>query len=292
MDDLKNIEIIDRYLDGALDKSEKQKFENRLATDPAFHQTFDEVQEAILAIKLAGEDRLWVIMQEEQAKLSAISYQPSAVSYQPSAISHASSAISYQPSAITHASSAISYQLSAITRKKRFWLAAASIALLATVGYWFLMPSNKPSFTFQAKDNTWINSMRDFEASTKEVQKAKAQYGTEEGQKLVTGLKLYEKNQFNEAATVLLSIHLQNDTLLLYQANALIMANRNQEAINILNKIPDNAPNSMEKDWYLAHAYWSNKNIEQSKTIFTNIAHNPQHDWHEQAEKKLHDYFK
>jgi hypothetical protein len=37
----------------------------------------------------------------------------SAISYQPSAISHQLSAISYQPSAISHQLSAISYQLSA-----------------------------------------------------------------------------------------------------------------------------------------------------------------------------------
>lgn len=262
MEELKDIEIINRYLDGILSDSEKKSVEKRLGTDTSFQKTFEEVNEAILAVQLAAEDRVKAILREEQSKFSVKKV----------------------------------IQLEKTTSKPfilRGWLAAASVAILAIAGYWFFIKdaNNNEEFAFMHKPNIWIKVERDTNTALLEKQRVIAQYGEVNGEKLLEGISLYQNEIFDKAAQVLLSINLQNDTLSLYQANALIKANDVPQAIRILEKISKQSPSKDEKNWYLAMAYLQTKDIDKAKEILTDLSKNGSPEWQIEAQKvykKLH----
>ena len=164
-------------------------------------------------------------------------------------------------------------------------LAAASVTLLALVGYW-LMPK-QAEFDFHSKLNTWIVVDRGIESAKQNRKDVIDRLGADNGNKLLNGLALYEAEKFEQAASMLLSVNIQNDTLSLYQANALIKINKGQDAVTILDKIPSTSPLSKEKDWFLAIAYWRAGNLEKAKTLLQDIAKNPEHNWHKNAEALL-----
>ncbi len=256
MEELKDIEIINRYLDGILSDSEKKLVEQLLSTDASFQKTFEEVKEAILAVQLAAEDRVKAILREEQSKFS-------------------------EKKAI---------QLEKPTKKPfimRGWLAAASVAVLAIAGYWFFIKNenNNEDFAFMHKPNIWIKVERDANTALLEKRRVITQYGEVNGQKLIEGLSFYQNETFDKAAQVLLSINLQNDTLFLYQANALIKANDAPQAVRVLEKISNQSPSKDEKNWYLAMAYLQAKEIDKAKEILTDLSENGSPEWQIEAQR-------
>jgi tetratricopeptide (TPR) repeat protein len=65
-----DITLIERFLDQQLDETEKATFNQRRANDANFNDAVQSYQEAIVAIKLANEDKITAILREEQAKLN------------------------------------------------------------------------------------------------------------------------------------------------------------------------------------------------------------------------------
>ena len=245
-----DIEYINRYLDETLPNSERELLEQRLNTDTTFRQTFVDVKEAILAVQV---DNVWAIMHEEQAKLDT------------------------KVVPMSHSKPFI---------LRGWFAAAASVALLAVAGFWLTRKTPDAPFRFIPKPNNWAEVDRGGDGPQKK-EIILARFGNVEGGKLLKGLSLYENEKYAEAAAVLLSIDAQNDTLSIYQSNALIKANKEIQAISILEKIAPNSPTSMERDWYLALAYQKMGNIAKAKSILTAISLNPNHDWQAQAEKLL-----
>ena len=97
-------------------------------------------------------------------------------------------------------------------------------------------------FEFDYKPNTWVEGKRDPIIVKQERQAVLNWFGIVEGKELLNGLDFYDAEKFEQAAEILLSINIQNDTLSLYQANALIKINEGQDAVTILEKITPNSP--------------------------------------------------
>ena len=277
--ELENIERIDRYLDGSLSAEDRILVEQRLKTDADFKNTFADVQEAMLAVRLAYKNDIKAILRKEQALLKAIPAEAAEIKV----VTLPTTA----PKSETQ-NSELETQNSKL-KILRGLLAAASVALLALVGYW-LMPK-QAAFDFYSKQNTWIEVDRSIESAKQNRQDIINRFGEENSNKLLKGLTFYNAEKFEQAAKILLSVNIQNDTLSLYQANALIKINKGQDAVTILEKIPATSPLSAEKDWFLAIAYWRAGNLEKAKTLLQDIAKNPVHNWHKNAMVLLKDKF-
>ncbi len=258
MEDLQDIELINHYLDGTLTNPEKIRVEERLASDADFRQTYADVQDAIAAVQWGQKDRIKAILKEEQAKLTQKTVN-----------------------------------IEAQREPKRFalrgWAMAASLAALAVVGYWFLSKNDLKTndFAFDYKRNTWVEAERDTFKAKQNREVILAQYGAIEGGKLVNGLSLYDKQVFDKAADVLLTVNISNDTLYIYQANALIKSKRAQQAISILEKIGDTNAIVSDRNWYLAMAYLMDKNPAKAKVFLTILANDADSDFQEKAKEIL-----
>jgi anti-sigma-K factor RskA len=57
-----DIELIERYLDGELEGNESTIFTQRMADDRDFKHAVESYEEAVLAVKLAGEDNIMAIL--------------------------------------------------------------------------------------------------------------------------------------------------------------------------------------------------------------------------------------
>ena len=269
--ELENIELIDRYLDGSLSTEDRILVEQRLETDADFKNTLADVQEAILAIRLAYKNDIKTILRKEQARLKAIPAES------------AKTKVVTLPTTAPKSDTQNSELETQNSKLKILWglLAAASVALLAIGGYW-LMPK-QAAFDFDSKQNTWIDVDRGIESAKQNRQDIIDRLGAENGNKLLKGLAFYNAEKFEQAASMLLSVTIQNDTLSLYQANALIKINKGQDAITILQKIPATSPLSPEKEWFLAIAYWRVGNSDKAKTLLQDIAKNPDSNWQSKA---------
>ena len=239
-----------------------------------------------MAVRLAYKDNIKAILRKEQARLKAKSAEAAQTKVVTLPKSAPKSEIKVVTLPTTAPKSEIRHQKSKILRGL---LAAASVALVALVGYW-LMPK-QAEFDFDYKQNTWIEGKRDPIIVKQERQATLDRFGIIEGNKLLNGLAFYDAEKFEQAAEILLSVNLQNDTLSLYQANALIKSNKGQDAVTILGKIPSTSPLSKEKEWFLAIAYWRAGNLEKAKTLLQDIAKNPVHNWRKNAAALLKDKF-
>ena len=287
--ELENIEIIDRYLDGSLSAEDRILVKQRLKTDVDFKNTFADVQEAILAVRLAYKDNIKAILRKEQARLKAKpaeSAQTKVVTL-PKPETQISKPKT-QNSKLKTQNLKLKTQNSKL-KILRGLLAAASVALLAIIGYWLL--PKQATFEFDSKQNTWIDVDRSIESAKQNTQNIINRLGEENGNKLLKGLTFYNAEKFEQAAPILLSVTIQNDTLSLYQANALIKINKGQEAVTILEKIPSTSPLSKEKEWFLAIAYWRAGNLQKAKTLLKDIAKNPESNWRKNAEVLLKEKF-
>ena len=253
-----DINLIERRLDNLLSEPELQSFNERLRSDSLFKEGFDSFQDAISAIYLAGAADLKAILKAEQAKLTSSCTDSTLVK-------------PLVPVNKPH--------LSLPTlRGSRGWLAAASIAVLGVAVYWIAFKNNDNTpekllaAYYEPKINTWTKSLRDIEERKKQRQLAIEKYGEVEGTQLFNALTLYDNGAFEQASKAFNALHLQNDTLYLYQANALLKADKATEAIAVLDRISPTSLNHKEAQWYLAMAYLKLKNIEKTKDILRGLS--------------------
>ena len=253
-----DINFIERRLGNLLPEPELQSFNERLRSDSHFKEGFDSYQDAVTAIYLAGEADVRTILKAEQAKLTSADTDSTYVKPLRTV---------YNPHLSLRA-----------LRGRRGWLAAASVAVLGVAVYWivFKNDNNTPekllAAYYEPKINTWTKSLRDVEESQKQRQIAIEKYGEVEGTQLFNALTLYNNGAFEQAYKAFNAVHLQNDTLYLYQANALLKADKATEAIAVLDRIPPTSLNHNEANWYLAMAYLKLKNIEKTKDILRGLS--------------------
>lgn len=246
-----DINLIERRLDNQLSEIELQSFNERLRSDSDFKEGFDSYQDAITAIYLAGEEDVRTILKTEQAKLT---------------------------SPPTSSNDVKSFKTVFTPYILRGWLAAASIAVLGVAVYWIAVKNdnNTPEKLFavyyEPKINTLTKELRDPTEKEKQKQKVINQYGEVEGMQLFNALSLYDNNAFEQAAKSFNALHLQSDTLYLYQANALLKSDKPTEAISVLEKIAPTSSNFNEAQWYTAMAYLKLKNIEKTKEILRGLS--------------------
>ena len=249
-----DINLIERRLDNLLSEPELQSFNERLRSDSHFKEGFDSYQDAISAIYLAGEEDIRTLLKAEQAKLV-----PS--------LTHSTNIKPLQSV----------YKSKTSMSDKWAWLAAASIAVLCIAVYSIAFkntdtPEKLFAAYYEPKINTLTKSLRDIEESKKQRQLAIEKYGEVEGTQLFNALTLYDNGAFEQASKAFNAVHLQNDTLYLYQANALLKADKATEAIAVLDRISPTSLNHKEAQWYLAMAYLKLKNIDKTKDILRGLS--------------------
>lgn len=253
-----DINLIMRRLDNQLSELELESFDERLRSDSDFKEGFDSYQDAVTAIHLAGEEDVRTILKAEQAKLTSSTPPSPDVKLLKDV---------YKPQLSLRA-----------LRSRRGWLAAASIAVLGVAVYWitFKNDENTPEKLLAAyhepKINTWTGEVRDLTEREIKKQKTIHKYGEVEGLQLFNALTLYENGAFEQASKAFNALHLQNDTLYLYQANALLESNKAKEAISVLERISPTSSNFNEAQWYTAMAFLKLKNIEKTKEILRGLS--------------------
>jgi hypothetical protein len=256
-----DIQIIEQRLENQLSKPEIQSFDDRLRSDADFKKGYLSYQNALKAIHLAGEDDVRAILKEEQAKLDIKSNQVEPVALTP-----------------VRNPKILSKTKSRTLAGLRGWLAAASIALVCVAGYWFLNAKksidSEALFTefYQPKTNTFIKFTRDNEFIEAQKQLTISKYGIEDGTKIFDALSFYEKGNFDKAATLFSSVNIKNDTLNVYEANALLKSNQAQAAIAVLEKISTSSPVIHEAHWYKAMTYLKNKEVEKAKALLIQLS--------------------
>jgi hypothetical protein len=253
-----DINLIERRLDNLLSEPELQSFNERLRFDSDFKEGFESYQDAVFAVYLAGEADVRAILKAEQAKMNTSN------TYSTDVKSH--EAVSKPDRSLP------------VLRGMRSWLAAASIAVLGVAIYWIAFKNNDNTpekllaAYYKPKINTLTKSLRDGEESKKQRQIAIDKYGEVEGIQLFNALSLYDNGAYEQAAKSFNALHLQNDTLYLYQANALLMADKAKEAIAVLDRISPTSQNYREAQWYSAMANLKLKNIAKTKEILRGLA--------------------
>ncbi len=246
-----DINLIERRLDNQLSKLELESFDDRLCSDTNFREGFDSYQDAAAAVYLAGEEDVRTILRAEQAKLSS-----------------------------SHSDSTEVKPLKPVYKPQilRMLLAAASVAVLGVAVYWIAFRENNTPekllavYYKEPKINTLTKTTRDLAEIKKQRQLAIDKYGEVEGMQLFNAMTLYDNSAFEQATKAFNALHLQNDTLYLYQANALLESNKPNEAIAVLERIPPTSPSYREAQWYTAMGYLKIENIEKTKQILRGLS--------------------
>lgn len=211
-----DIKLIERHIDKQLDETEKATFTQRMANDMDFNAAVKSYEEAILSIKLANEDKITAILKEEQAKLN--------------------------PAKVIPLNKKNPKTLSIL----RGSLAAASIAALLIVAYWFFTKDTiKPLSLLVAANFEPYPALGITRGANDNNVKSEA-------------LRTYAVNDFKNAIPLLQkAFEVERDTMLLfYKGIASLGANESNNAVAIFTGLEDQQtiPSEMV-EWYLALAY-------------------------------------
>jgi tetratricopeptide (TPR) repeat protein len=211
-----DLTLIERFLDKQLDETDMAKFIQRRTTDTDFNAAVNSYEEAILAVKLANEDKITAILKEEQAKLNQAKVIP------------------------------IDKNRSKTFSILRGSLAAASIAALLIVGYWFFTKDSvKPLSPLVAAVFEPYPALGITRGENDKDVKSKA-------------LRKYAVNDFKQAIPLLQNaFDVERDTILLfYKGIAALGVNDPNNAVTIFTDLQNQqtVPTDMI-EWYLALAY-------------------------------------
>lgn len=211
-----DIKLIERHIDQQLDETEKATFTQRMANDMDFNAAVKSYEEAVLAVKLANEDKITAILKEEQAKLNSAKVIP------------------------------LNKKNPKTFSILRGSLAAASIAALLIVGYWF--------FT---KDR--VKPLSPLVAAVFEPYPALGiTRGANDNDVKSEALRTYAVNDFKLAIPLLQkAFDIERDTMLLfYKGIASLGANEPNNAVAIFTGLQNQQTIPSEMiEWYLALAY-------------------------------------
>lgn len=213
--------LIDKYLTDSLTESEKESF-TRLLQDPEFKEAVLHEKHVISAIKA-----------HEKAKLKA----------------HLKSISANVPISESQNTNFI----------KRLWMAAASVLIIAFVGYFFYT-SNQPI------SNQFDEFYELYPAVT--IQRG-------EGDEVNKALQLYSEEKYQEAANELVSLASQDQpTYYLYLGNCYLQLEQSQNAIaafETLIEVSNDSILTQHSQWYLALAYLQSNEPEPLKALLHKI---------------------
>lgn len=230
-----DIELIERSLDGQLNDTEKTVFSQRMASDADFKAEVEAYQEAILAVKLAGEDAIMAVLREEQAKLKGAKVIPIFKK---------------------------NYKTFSILRGA---LAAASIAALVFVGNWVWNRPNEPTVQLSPLVMTYFQPYPALGIHR----------GGETKDVITEALRTYGQNDYKNAIPLLEeSFNIKKDSLLLFYKSIAYLGNgQADKAQPILTALQgsDTVPTESVV-WYLALAYVELGEKEKAVALLKNIA--------------------
>jgi tetratricopeptide (TPR) repeat protein len=222
-----DLTLIERFLDKQLNETDMAKFTQRRATDTDFNAVVKSYEEAILAVKLAHEDKITAILKEEQAKFNQAKVIPIDKN---------------KPKTFSILSRPVVMKLKA----SRGSLAAASIAALLIVGYWFI-----------TKDI--IKPLSPLVAANFEPYPALGiTRGENDNNVKSEALRTYAVNDFKHAMPLLQkAFDVERDTMLLfYKGIAALGVNDPNNALAIFTSLQNQQTIPSEMiEWYLALTY-------------------------------------
>jgi tetratricopeptide (TPR) repeat protein len=240
----KDIDIIQRSLENTLNDSENAYFQERL-TDANFKAEVEAYQEALLAIKLTGEDRITILNKNltEENRIRAILLEEQAKS----------ESIKVVP---------IDTNKPKTFSILRGVLAAASIAAFVFSGYWFWSQANAPKLSPLVLAN--------FEPyPALGIHKGGGDKGIAD-----EALQTYSNKEYKKAIPLLeQGFQLKKDSLFLFYQGVAYLGNGQAElAQTILKNLQgaDTVPTE-SVTWYLALAYIQSGQKEQALALLENL---------------------
>ncbi|MBL6446451.1 tetratricopeptide repeat protein [Fulvivirga sp. 29W222] len=142
---------------------------------------------------------------------------------------------------------------------KRLWMAAASVILIVSIGY-FIYMNNQPI------SNQFINYYEPYPAVT--IQRG-------EGEKISKALQLYSEEKYQEAVDELTSLASPDQqAYYLYLGNCYLQLDETQKAITTFEKLIEISNDSIltqHSQWYLAMAHLKANQSEPLKILLRNI---------------------
>jgi tetratricopeptide (TPR) repeat protein len=264
----KDIDIIQRSLEKALNDSENTYFQSRM-NDADFKAEVEAYREALLAIKLTGEDRFSIlnrnltdenriraILKEEEAK-SLKKEQTKSIKEEP-AYAKVVSIDKNKPKTF----SILSRQVVMKLKASRGLLAAASLMAFVFIGYWLWQLSNTPKLSPLVLANfepyPALNIHRG--GGDKDI--------TDEA------LQTYSNKDYKKAIPLLeQGFQLKKDSLFLfYQGVAYLGNGQTEQAQTILKNLQgsDTVPTESVA-WYLALAYIQSGQKEQALALLDKL---------------------
>jgi tetratricopeptide (TPR) repeat protein len=240
----KDIDIIQRSLEKALNDSENTYFQSRM-NDADFKTEVEAYREALLAIKLTGEDRIRAILLEEQAK--SVRKEP---------------AISLKEEPVYAKVVSIDKNKPKTFSILRGVLAAASLMAFVFTGYWLWQISNTPKLSPLVLANFEPYPALDIHKGV--------------GDKDITdeALQTYTNKDYKKAIPLLeQGFQLKKDSLFLfYQGVAYLGNGQAEQAQTILKNLQgaDTVPTESVA-WYLALAYIQSGQKEQALALLDKL---------------------
>ncbi|MDJ1500530.1 tetratricopeptide repeat protein [Xanthocytophaga agilis] len=157
------------------------------------------------------------------------------------------------------------------TRQRFYWAAAAAIVLLIPV--YLLLKANVSHDALFARYFTPYENTATQSANQDPLNHA---------------LQLYRAKNYAQALGILETLEDKgnaSDSALFYKANVHMQLEQPTEAITTLKQISSTSTFYDEAQWYLALAYFQNKETNKAKELLTNIAQTPAHPYHQQAQE-------
>jgi tetratricopeptide (TPR) repeat protein len=229
----KDVEFIERYIEGELTPEEKKDFEERLAVDEVFESTYLTYRNLIEGIQYSGKQKLIQRLKKLEANISV--------------------------------QETFDKRIMGIRMKDFYsYSAAATVLLLITFSFIFIIndkPTANEIYTeyFQPYPNVVNATTRGEESVLDPKEQAYRYYDLEEYEKAVVAFENILKKEKDPA-------------VLLYAGNSYLALGKFNTASAKLKSLDSlDSPFDVQAQWYLAMSYLANKNSKEGKIILNKI---------------------
>jgi|GEM_PF-1644026 len=265
----KDIERIEQYLLGELNRKEEKEIEERMVFDTEFADEVTFMRNVVSASKNEAK-------QEARNKLKSVENELAG---------------KLETQADEEMQKEKGIRNNKILNIRRNWMYyAASLALLVAVGLYLNQTRGSRDLYegyFSPHPNTLISYARG-----SDVPQEFSRFSRQEYNLIVRAMKHYENGNYAKAARLFeqnVEVKPENAGLIFYMAVSQLGADKTAKAINNLSFIKelDQAPYRAQISWYLALAYLKDNQTEKAKDLLGNISNASDHPHQDKAKELL-----
>ena len=221
--------LIDKYIQGTLNEDERLVLEKLKLDDPDIQKEIDLLSDLKIVTELEDRTDLKNLLKDTETKLTQGETK-----------------------------------VIPLFRKSKFWIAAASIVIIAAIGITSLLSPFSPSV-----DELYAENFEPYKNVVNPSVRSEGNIDAEK-QAFIT----YENKKYSEALKQFKALYEETSKsyFLLYQANCLMALNNMQQAIPLLEKHSnEDTPLAIRSKWYLSLAYLKEGNKEKAKELLTEV---------------------